>query len=236
MAGVFTVLGLGILLKLGFWQIDRLAWKEDLLARVEANMAAPAIPLEEEIPAAPLPETMDFSTWEYRRICAGGEFWHEKELYVLGSSIDGRGGVLVYTPLQLERGQILVNRGWVPNDLKNSEARPAGQVGGLVEVCGVIRLDRKKGLFTPENNATDNRWFTPKVLPMARAAGLDNPHPFFLEADDTENPGGYPLGGQTFVNIPNNHLGYAITWFGLAVALLGVFGVFAWRRVKNRQS
>lgn len=218
-AGVFTVLGLAVLLSLGFWQIERLAWKKGILARIEANMNAE--------PVAVIPALGD-SNLEYSRACVSGKFLHKKELYVFAANLSGEGGINLYTPMEFERGRvIIVNRGWVPNALKSPETRAAGQLEGVQKVCGVLRLDRRQGFFTPGNNPEKNRWFTPEVSAMAQAAGVKEAAPFFLEADNTPNPGGYPIGGQTFVNIPNNHLGYAITWFGLAVALLGVFSYFA---------
>lgn len=226
MAGVFTVLGLGILLKLGFWQVERLAWKEDILARIETNMSAPALALS---------ANLNDPNLEYSRVCTEGEFLHDKELYVFASNQQGVGGTHIYTPLRLKRGDhVIVNRGWVPNALKDPETRLQGLVGGIQKICGVLRFDRTKSYFTPENSPAENRWFTPIVEEMGRAAGLEAPYPFFLEADDTENPGGYPIGGQTFINIPNNHLGYAITWFGLALALLGVFTIFVYSQKRKK--
>lgn len=222
MAGVFTVLGLGILLKLGFWQVERLAWKEEILTRIETNMS------EEPLPGFPLTEPFAGPSLEYSKACIEGEFDHEKELYFFGTNLQGAGGFHVYTPLKIVfmDSFIFVNRGWVPNHLRDPEKRKNGQVEGVQTICGVLRLDRKKSFVTPENNPEENRWFTPEVSAMAKSVeGRLGSH-FFLEADETKNPGGYPIGGQTFVNIPNNHLGYAITWFGLAVALLGVFAVF----------
>lgn len=225
LAGVFTVLGLGILLKLGFWQVERLAWKEEILTRIETNMSGPPMALSTNLSDPNL---------EYSRVCAEGEFLHDKELYVFASNQRGEGGVHIYTPLKLQgTDHILVNRGWVPNPLKEPETRLEGQAPGKQTVCGVLRLDRVKSSFTPDNNVQENRWFTPEVSTMAKSAGVAVGSIFFLEADITENPGGYPIGGQTFVNIPNNHLGYAITWFGLALTLIGVFSVFVYSQKRK---
>ncbi|MCH8348123.1 MAG: hypothetical protein IH901_06490 [Proteobacteria bacterium] len=93
-------------------------------------------------------------------------------------------------------------------------------------VCGVVRLDGKKRRFARENVPAKGVWFYRDREAMGRAAGLEGPVVAVIDADQTPNPGGYPVGGQTRVNIPNNHLGYAITWFGLALALAGVFAAF----------
>ena len=217
-AGVFTVLGLGILMWLGFWQLDRLEWKTALLAKIEANMAMAPIPLEE---LAELEEN------EFRRVCASGEFLHEKELFLFSINLTGAGGYQVYTPLITAGGKaVIVNRGWVPNPRKDPATRLEGQLPGVLKVCGVLRLESKKRRFAPENDPAKGAWFYRDGGAMGRAAGLEGPVLAFIDADETANPGGYPIGGQTRVNIPNNHLGYAITWFGLALALTGVFAAF----------
>ena len=215
LAGVFTVLGLAILVWLGFWQLERLEGKRALLAKIDANMAAPPVAL---------PETLIPEDWEYRRVCVAGEFLHGSELYLFSTSTAGEGGYHVYTPLVREDAvAVFINRGWVPNNRKNQASRAEGQAPGVQTVCGVFRTEGRKARFTPENDAAANIWYYRNSEQMARAAGLATPGPVFIDADATANPGGLPVGGQTKINIPNNHLGYAITWFGLALTLLGVF-------------
>ncbi len=234
LAGVFTVLGLGILLKLGFWQLDRLAWKTELLAKIDANMAAAPLTLPENIGASQLPETGDYGNWEYRQVCITGEFLHNQELFLFSTNLAGSGGYHVYTPFIRENATtVFINRGWVPNEKVNSATRPQGQLSGIQQVCGIFRGEGQTGAFTPENDVTANVWYTRNSRQMAEAAGLKTPFPVFIDADFTPNPGGFPVGGQTKVDLPNNHLGYAITWFGLMVALLGVFTVFALKARKN---
>lgn len=234
LAGLFTVLGLGILLKLGFWQLDRLAWKTELLAKIDANMAAAPLTLPENIGAEQLLETMDYGNWEYRQVCVTGEFLHKQELFLFSTNLAGGGGYHVYTPFIRENATtVFINRGWVPNEKVNSATRPEGQLSGIQQVCGIFRGESQTGAFTPENDVNANVWFTRNSSQMAEAAGLKTPFPVFIDADFTPTPGGFPVGGQTKVDLPNNHLGYAITWFGLVVALLGVFTVFALKARKN---
>ena len=228
LAGVFTVLGLGILLKLGFWQLDRLEWKTDLLAKIEANMAATPLTLPENIGATQLPETMDYNNWEYRKVCVTGELLHDQELYLFSTNQSGEGGYHVYTPLvRANATAVFINRGWVPNGKLDAATRLEGQLAGIQNVCGIFRSEGQTGAFTPENDTVNNVWFNRNSEQMAKVASLGTPYPAFIDADATANPGGYPVGGQTRIDLPNNHLGYAITWFGLALALLGVFTVFA---------
>ena len=218
LAGVFTALGLAILLYLGFWQVDRLAWKTALLQQIEKNLSATPVSL---------PVDIDIKEWEYRKACAKGTFLHEKEMHLFSTSLNGNPGYHIYTPLRRDGDSVfIINRGWVPDAYKNPATRAEGQGNDVIQICGVLRSSREQGLFVPDANLEKNLWYTANAEEMADAAGFENVSPFLMDADDTPNPGGYPIGGQTRINIPNNHLGYAVTWFGLAVALLGVFIVF----------
>jgi len=226
LAGVFTVLGLGILIWLGFWQLERLEWKTSLLARLDANMSFPAVSLT---------ELDDLENSEFRKVCVEGEFLHERELHFFSTNLSGEGGYHIYTPFLISGGQaVIINRGWVPNALLDPATRPEGQIAGMQEICGVLRKDGEKKRFAPENDAKANTWFYRDRAAMGRAAGLDRPVVAYIAADETANPGGYPVGGQTRVSMPNNHLGYAITWFCLAVALAGVFTAFYISRRKGK--
>jgi surfeit locus 1 family protein len=155
-----------------------------------------------------------------------GRFLHDKELYLFAQGPRGAFGVHVVTPLVQDNGEaVLVDRGFVPDALRDPRTRPAGQVAGEVSVTGVLRVSQQPGLFTPAPNTTTRLWFVKDVPTMAKAAGLALP-PIVIEADATPNPGGWPLGGQTRVDFPNDHLQYAMTWFGLALALVGVYLVY----------
>ncbi|HEY8351759.1 MAG TPA: SURF1 family protein [Sphingomonadales bacterium] len=221
-ATVAVIPSLLILLSLGFWQIDRLHQKEALLARIAAGMQADPVPLPAGIDGP--------DAWDYRRVQVFGIFLHDREFHLHRRSADGRGGYHVLTPLLREDGSaVLVDRGWVPPQLKEPASRSAGQVEGPVAVTGVARLPAGSGLFTPPDEAADNLWYHVDLAAMT--ARLGRPLvPLVVEADDTPNPGGYPLGGQTEVNIPNNHLQYVVTWFGFALSLLVIYIVYMVRR------
>lgn len=227
LAGAFTVLSLAVLLDLGLWQLQRLKWKTALLAQIDENLAAQPIPL---------PDDIDIKKWEYRKACTQGTFLHEREMYLFSTSLMGNPGYHVYTPFLQTTGAILiVNRGWVPNSRKDPMMRKEGQITTIMKICGVLRSSRTQGWFVPDNDLTNNQWYSANVDEMAKAIKLDNVLPFLLDANDAPNPGGYPIGGQTRVDIPNNHLGYAITWFGLAAALLGVFSIFVMSHLRGHR-
>jgi surfeit locus 1 family protein len=164
---------------------------------------------------------------------------HARERHFL-ATYDGQSGFFVYTPLKLADGRfVLVNRGFVPYDRKDSATRPEGQVAGLVTITGLARdpLAEKPSFLVPDNDPGKNIFYWKDRDLMARSAGLDPALlvPFFVDANNAPNPGGLPVGGVTIVDPPNNHLQYAVTWYGLAAALAGVLGVSLWRAVRRKQ-
>lgn len=215
---------LAVLLGLGFWQLKRLQWKEGLIAQIEARSTASPIALEEA--EALVREGRDPS---YYRVKVDGRFHHAKELYLYAVS-DGRVGWHVITPLETADGEmVLIDRGFVPDALRDPPTRASGQIEELVAVTGIVRAPGQQALFTPDNEPKANRWFWRDLAAMTRSMfphGTIEVAPFFLEADKSPVPGGWPEGGQTRLDIPSNHLQYAITWFLLAVALLVIYGLY----------
>jgi surfeit locus 1 family protein len=196
---------------LGIWQIERRAWKLDLIARVEARIHAPAAPL----PDATEWPRLDPRAIEYRKVRAAGVFLHDRETLVQALTERGA-GFWVVTPLRTPHGIVLVNRGFAPGERRASPTRPAGQVSGPVAITGLLRLTEPKGGFLRANDPAHDRWFSRDVSAIARARQLGAVAPFFVDADAAPNPGGYPLGGLTVVHFRNTHLVYALTWFALA--------------------
>ena len=132
------------------------------------------------------------------------------------------GGFWVLTPLRRADGSlVLVNRGFVPGDRRDPATREAGQVAGEATVTGLLRLTEPKGAFLRSNAPKDDRWYSRDVAAIAAARDLTGVAPYFVDADATPNPGGLPVGGLTVIAFPNNHLVYAITWYGMALMLAG---------------
>ena len=215
---------------LAAWQLERLAWKEGLLARIRERATAPP---------APLPPPADWAAlspdaYDYRHVIARGSFDHASEALVFRGSGDGKPGAagpgyLVLTPLHLAGGgTLIVNRGFVPLAKKNPADRAAGQVAGEVQTTGLLRPPEPRNSFTPIDVPAAGEWYTRDPALIAAHFALADAAPFTLDADAAPAPpGGLPQGGATVLDVPNNHLSYAVTWFGLALTLLGVFGVFA---------
>ena len=223
-----TVISLPILafsLALGVWQMERREWKRDILDRIAQNQAAPAVAFADLIKADPLRH-------EYGRVRVAGTFLHDKEFHLAARSLRNKVGMQIVTPLRLDDGRIILfDRGWVPSEQKEGASRAAGQLAGRVELTGVVRRSQIQRQFAPDNVPDKNVWFHVDVPLMRKLAG-GTPDPrldaFFLEADATPNPGGVPIGGQTRLDIPNDHLQYAITWFAIALALAGVYLAYHW--------
>lgn len=213
---LIAALGVALLVGLGTWQLFRLAEKERINAFRAERVAAAAVPLPARID--------DVAAWEFRRVSVTGRFLHERELYVNARSQRGNTGYDVVTPLVRADGPpVLVNRGWVPYERKDPATRAAGQVEGTVTVDGILRTEPRRGLFMPANDAGRNIWFWFDLPAMRQAAGVPEAPPLYIEAAAAPNPGGYPIGGQTIVRLPSNHLQYALTWYALAIALAAIY-------------
>jgi surfeit locus 1 family protein len=221
------LLGLGlvvfaILLGLGTWQVQRLHWKEGLLATIDQRIHAAPLPLSEVEKQFAATHDVD-----YTPVKLTGTFLHKGERHFY-ATWEGDAGFNVYTPLQLEDGRFaLVNRGFVPYDLKEPAKRLQGEVPGKVTVTGLARnpLPGKPSMMLPDNDLAKNIFYWKDRDAMAATAGLPAGAvlvPFFIDADKTPNPGGLPVGGVTIIDLPNNHLQYAVTWYGLAAALAAV--------------
>ncbi|RDJ27911.1 SURF1 family protein [Bosea caraganae] len=200
---------------LGIWQVGRLGWKLALIERVESRIHAPPV-------AAPGPERWaTIATDEYRWVKLNGHFLNERETLVQAVTEHG-GGSWVMTPFQSDLGfTVLVNRGFVPPERRDPASRSAGQAEGDAAVTGLLRLSEPKGGFLRENDPAAGRWYSRDVEAIAVARSLGTVAPYFIDADATPNPGGFPIGGLTVVRFSNNHLAYALTWFALALMVAG---------------
>jgi surfeit locus 1 family protein len=217
--GLVATGAFALLCSLGVWQLERRVWKLDLIKRVEQSVRAAPVAAPDMKDAAPL-STSD----EYRHVRVSGRFLHQQETLVKAVTETGSGYWLM-TPLRTDDGMIvLINRGFVPPDRRDAASRSAAQVEGGVVITGLVRRSEGNAGFLRHNDPVADRWYARDVIAIAAARGLSEVAPYFIDADGTPNPGGWPIGGLTVVHFPNNHLIYALTWFALAVLLaVGVF-------------
>ena len=212
-----------VLLGLGTWQMQRLSWKEALIAEREAAQDLPAAALPAGIDDAEVARPFDFRT-----VTVTGTFRHDLEQLFGARARANVFGHHLLTPLVRDTGPaVLIDRGWVPADKAHPATRPEGQIDGEITLRGIARYrgDDRPGMFTPENEPAARQWYHYDLDSMAEGLGIELA-PIVIEADDSANPGGLPIGGRTNVTLVNNHLHYAITWYGLAATLIGVYIVF----------
>lgn len=215
LAGLSLLLAL-MFAGLGVWQVQRLQWKMQLIADVEARAHAAPI-------FTPAPDDRNGAAQAYQAVQAQGVFAHDRE--TLAQAVTALGpGYWVLTPLEVDRGfTVLVNRGFVPGD--RAAGRNWSRPEGAQTVRGLLRMTEPNGGFLRANDPAGDRWRSRDVASIARARGLVGPvAPYFIDMAD-DGLGGWPRGGLTVLKFSNNHLIYALTWFALTG--LCIFG--AWR-------
>ncbi len=216
---LFASLTFIFLVGLGSWQVQRLFWKQGIIDERQAGYNATTVELPER--------ALEIKGLMWRRVMVTGRFLHDQELHLAARSLRGNVGAQVLTPLVRDTGQtVLVNRGWVPTVLKDSSRRSAGQIAGTLTLEGIATPGARKGWFTPDNDPARGLWLWVDLAAMAEIIGRPL-QPLVLDADDTPNPGGFPIGGQTRIDIPNYHLQYAFIWYALAAALLVIFVLYS---------
>jgi len=226
---VATAIALAILLGLGTWQLQRLHWKQNLLARIAALQAAPAQPLGPVLDRVARGGDADFT--RVKASCPGLAAAPYLELYSLR---EGQAGSRLISACRVESARyrtVLVDRGFV---IDTVSARPPVDAAATapVEVTGVLRVPEPGNSFTPPN--TPQRWFVRDASAMAAALKAPDPAPLFLMAESATNPEWTALVPAPIpADIPNRHLEYALTWYGLAAALLGVYAAMLFKRRKN---
>ena len=229
-AGLAVLFGLSALTSLGIWQIERRAWKLDLIQKVDTRIHAEAV-------MAPGPDAWPEVTTDhdaYRHVTAHGVFQNDKETLVQAFTLLGP-GFWVITPLKTDEGfTVLVNRGFTPYDKREASARKDGQATGKASVTGLLRITEPKGRLWRSNDPANDLWYSRDVAAIAKKRGLSDVAPYFIDADTTPNPGGVPVGGMTVVGFANNHLIYAITWFSLD-AMLAAYAVIGIRDERRRR-
>jgi len=206
---------------LGVWQVERLAWKRDLIARVDARIHAAPV-------SAPASAT---KADEYRRVTATGTFLHDKAALVQAATVRGA-GYWVMTPLRQRDGVVvIINRGFVPPEAKARYDRPQG----VMRVTGLLRLTEPDGGFLRSNDPAADRWYSRDVAAITAARKLTPVANYFIDVQAGPSPDALPVGGLTVVSFPNSHLQYAITWFILAAMVAGAYSLVMRQSGKDRR-
>jgi surfeit locus 1 family protein len=234
---VCTLAVIAILVLLGNWQMRRLAWKEDLIAMAETRPGEPVA----DLPAADEWPGLDIAALEFRRFRLTGRFDHGREAWVFTSlsephGAEGGPGYWIVTPLVLEGGgAVWVNRGFAPQDRHEPVTRGETLSGEAQTIVGLLRPDDARTAFTPDDSPQTNVFYRRNVTALSAAKDVAPPlAPFTIDlAAPFTPPGGLPQAGESRVRFTNNHMPYALTWYGLALAAFGVFIAFAIKRLRG---
>jgi surfeit locus 1 family protein len=223
---LFALAALVAFLSLGTWQIQRKVWKEALIDSLERRLtAAPT-----ELPPRQRWAELDRADDEFRRVKLSATFVPASEafIYTSGSAMrsDVSGpGYWIFSPARLASGGlVVVNRGFVPEGRRDPATRRAGETTGPIDMIGVLRWPEPRGLFTPADQPQSNLWFVRDPVAIAAAKGWGDVAPFFVELESPQPAGGLPRAGPLSANLRNEHLQYALTWYGLALVVAVMFG------------
>ncbi len=220
-SGLIALVAFCILIGLGGWQVQRLKWKTDLLHRIAALQTAPSEPID-----AVLRRVQDHVDINFTRVqvdCPGLQTTPMLRLYAV---YQGRFGYRMITVCPLSSGpfgSVLVDRGFVAQTGSAPPAPPPTGGPVLEPVVGVLRTPDRKSFAAAPNQPAQNLWYWRDLPAMASALHASRPAPVFMMLQSPAPPDMIPRPVPVPIDIPNNHLGYAITWFGLAAALAGVY-------------
>lgn len=223
---VASIPALLLLVWLGTWQVMRMQWKAELIDEFTNRALGEAI--------AP-PAASDAADKRFQRLSFEGVWMHHAEIQLTGRTFEGTAGYHVVTPMRLNDGRVLLlNRGWVSQDYRYAESRPSTLAAGPQQIEAILRLPARKGYFVPENDLAGNDWFTLKIADIVAKHDLGDAVIATYTADVLRPSGPYvlPIGAGVEVNIPNDHWHYAMTWYGLALGLIGVY--LAWHHQAGR--
>lgn len=222
LAWLIFLVAFGTTVALGTWQVERLAWKKGLMAELAAAQAQPplvGIPTESEALAAA----------QFQRVTVQGSWVKDVEFHIAPRYVLNKFGYALVQPFRLGDGRVLlVNRGWIPGKKKLPQTRPELAVHGKATLTGMLRIDRDRARFTPENQPEKNLWFARDVADMAAYAHLKNVVPATLDVvgelpERITDTTPLPIPSDGTIRLRNDHLSYILTWYGIAAGVLVIF-------------
>lgn len=213
---------------LGVWQIERLEWKEALIEQINAELQKEPQPLPMALP--------ELGPREYRFFTATGYYLHDKTLYRAAQYQKNILGYHLLTPMQLEDGRILlVNRGWVPKEQKDPAARPGSEPSEPLTIKIMVHRGNLRGWFVPDNSPEKNQWFWYDLPTMRQTTGVEL-LPIVADAVQVHTEGGLPIASKGEIEIRNDHLSYAITWFAIAITIIAIYTIYHWQRAVEQDA
>ena len=220
-----AAIAFALLITLGSWQMHRLEWKQGLIAQVEARVSAPPIAFADAVRRSSAGENM-----EYTPVTIAGRLQAEKEARVFGT-FDGAPGAYVFAPVETATGAVYVNRGFAPQDALSvpyfcDDAQGENAFMGLFRAAE--HPSPPASWFQSTGKSVDGLWFVRNPKAFASDAGLSAPS-YYIDQFAVAGRD-WPKGGTTRLDFNNRHLEYALTWFGLAATLAGVWVAFSLKK------
>lgn len=222
---VFALLAVAIFIGLGSWQLQRKAWKEALIESLEQHLSAPPV----DLPPRERWAALDPGHDEFQRVKFSAALLPGAEalVYTSGSALrsDVSGaGYWVFAPARLPAGGlVVVNRGFVPQGWEGPATGDAASTPANADLVGVMRWPESRGVFSPKDDPGRNLWFVRDPVAIAAAKGWGDVAPFYIELESPQPASGLPRAGRLRANLRNEHLQYAITWYGLALVVVTMF-------------
>jgi surfeit locus 1 family protein len=233
---LFMLVLTAIFVALGVWQVERLAWKEGLIAEVSARFTQPPY----DLPSADQWPSLDLETYDFHPVTTTGQFEPDKTLLVFTSLSDPKGrysgpGYWVMTPFAPNGGgTVFVNRGFIPQANSASFADGQGTPSGQQTITGVAVAAEEAGAFTPAPDTAHKIEWVRDPARLATLAGVSGPLLGVSLDMPATTPGALPQGGETIIDFPNNHFGYALTWFGFAILTPALLAFWVYRQLKPK--
>ena len=198
-----------LFLSLGTWQLYRLQWKQDLISQIDQGLKSTPIKYSNKIKN------------DYQRVVLNGKYNYENQIYLYSLNAKGQPGFDVITPFKtIEGDNVLINRGWINKEMKN---KTEINLSNKSEIFGLLRKIVKKNIFKPENDTEKNIWFSININQIKKITGKNfSNHVVFLE----DNLTNLPVPKKITIDVPNNHLKYAITWYSISISILFYFLYF----------
>ncbi len=218
---LFLVIGLGV------WQVQRLEWKTSMIEQIDARLQAEAVDIRSI--ADSLPANL------FALVQLQGEWLHDKEVILAGRYYRNKLGHHVLTPLRLESGElVVVNRGWVPKDQKSQESRPESLTSGVVSLEGIVQPMNQRNMFTPENNPAKGEWYWVERAALEAYVGSPLLDGYVEQVRLPDSGVSLPIAADKDVEVRNDHLMYAITWFAIACSMMVIYVVYHRQLFRDR--
>jgi len=213
---IYSSMALLILVSLGTWQLERLRWKTDILSSMKESLSLPPLKLTGQV-------IDNIDQYSFRRIQLTGNYLYKDNITIYSKVFNKKVGKHLIVPLETQYGIILVNRGFIPSDFNIENNIKSGEIS----INGIVKFQQKINYFTPNNNVIKNEWYYININEVSNFLSLPLLNFYIVEENNIEEK--YPVGSQYNINISNDHLQYAITWFSLALALSIFINIF-WRK------